>query len=238
MIDSIVMDYGLNKITRPSTVSKIPECLVKNTNSGDNGYKDNLVSQTEDVFVDVDSKDLDEIDRLKTEFKEDITSSANEAIKSIKKIIMSFLKEEDRLLFELFDKFNNFIRKTEFIQTYKEFKDVDRCIRKNCTVLSEYLYTDDFLFYDLEKKNFILPISINNNKFIIKRIFEKDYLSPEQMKQCDNIQKIYSNYLVTLKELAKLNASKITDVKDEVNPFSKIVKDMSFEKTNTVNTLF
>lgn len=244
-IDYIVMDYGIDKIINPKTPVKLKKCLADALKGiktdGEKDYNDILNPNNPDLNLGNELVDVKtEVDKLKKDFDSEITEAANEAIKSIRKIIMSFLKEEDRILFTLLDKLTKFVKDTSFIKIYKEFKDADKCIRTNCPVLSPYLYTDEFLFYDEEKTDSILPTSLNHNKLILKAMFEKDYLTPNQIKQADIIQRTYESYLKTKKMLAELTADKVKNsgIPDDRNPFEKVVKDMSFEKTDVVNTLF
>jgi hypothetical protein len=144
----------------------------------------------------------------------------------------------DKALFSLLDKFQTFINETNFIDNYRDWKDILQCLEKNCEPLKDYLFDDDFLYYDDKHKNFIMPIDINNGKLRIYKFFE--IISKDERKQCDLIERRYYQYLADKKQILHKAAQKAkkNKVKDEKNPFLAAAATATGSVKDTFNTLF
>lgn len=243
-IGNVNLDLAINKITAPK-VNPLPKCLASTftgeaINAGANGMKDIL-----DPF----NNNLDSINSLTNAASSAINSAANALISNIDKGISevnkfmektmgNIIAPGDKLLFASLDKFQKFVDDSGFINTYREFNDALRCLKKNCKALENYLIDDSFLYYDDKKKRFIMPVDINSGRVRIAKFFED--LTPEEKRQAQLIELRYYNYLNDKKEILKKAAQKAKNnkVHDDKNPFLSAANAIGHEVKDTFNTLF
>ena len=234
----------IGKITVPK-VNPLPKCLASTftgeaINAGKNGMKDIL-----DPF----NNNLNSVNSLTNSATSIINSSVNaftsnvnngikEVNKFMEKTMGSIIAPGDKKLFSALDKFQKFVNDTGFINTYREFNDLLRCLEINCKPLNKYLIDDSFLYYDKRKKRFIMPIDINSGKIRIAKFFED--LNPEEKRQANIIEIRYYKYIRDKKEVLRNAAKKAKEknIEDDKNPFLKVVGSIETNVKDTFNNLF
>jgi len=236
------IDSGVSKINSPK-IAPIPECLSNSLNKFDNNISDeakntfqtlsdylsteNNVTYSSNGFMD---DALAQFDNLNNKIKE--------VKKYMEKIMGNLVSKGDKTLFQALDKFQSFVNDTNFVQDYRDFKDMLRCIKNNCPQLSEYLADDSFLFYDENKREFIMPIEMNSGKIKINKFFQS--LNQLENNRCYEIQKRYDKYLSDKRDIlvsVALNTDS-SSVSYLENPFAAVADEIGLDNKNVVNTLF
>jgi hypothetical protein len=171
--------------------------------------------------------------------KNNVNNGINEVNKMMKKTMGNIVSPGDQALFRLLDDFQTFINDTNYISTYNKWKDLYNCLEKNCVPLKPYLTDDSFLYYDEEKKKFIVPVDMNNGRIRIIKFFEE--LTPEQTRRLQKIETRYYKYLNDKKQVlaeAARTAKSTHGVKDDKNPYLAVASNLGTSLTDTVSTLF
>jgi len=243
-IGKLNLDLAIGKITAPK-VNPLPKCLANTftgeaVNSGKSGMKDILdpLNKSLDSVNSLTNSATSVINSSVNSFTSNINSGINEVNKFMQKTMGNIVAPGDKALFSALDKFQKFVNDTGFINTYREFNDLLRCLKQNCKPLDKYLIDDSFLYYDKRKRRFIMPIDINSGRIRIAKFFED--LSPEEKRQSGIIERRYYKYLSDKKEVLR-NASrkaKNNGLEDGKNPFLSVVNSMTSNVKDTFNTLF
>jgi len=243
-IGDINIDMGINRITAPK-IDPLPKCLsdtITNTLStaGANGMKDILdpFNSTIDEINSLTSAATPVLQGTANSFTNNINMGINEVNKFMKKTMNNIVSKGDKELFEMLDNFQKFIKDTYFVDNYREWKDIYKCLKNNCKPLEDYFYDDSFLYYDDEKKRFIIPIDINSGRIRLRKFFE--YLTRDQQRQCDVIERRYFKY-VSDKHGVLVKAAqeaKKKGIEDDKNPFKEVLNTETNKVTDTFNNLF
>jgi len=238
------MDLSISKITAPK-ISDIPICLA-DTLSGKLSTKGpGLMGDILDPFnsaVGSANKLTGSANKYINSALNSFTGSMNSMIKSannvIKKVLADRINPADLPLFEMIDSLSEYLVSTNYLNDYKDWRDITRCIESNCRPLKDSIMQDDFLWYDKNKTKFIMPIDMGNGSIRFFKFFED--LTPEQLKECNKLQNRYFQYLNVKRQIAAEAAAKVKKAKvpDDKNPFSSIVSSMSQSRDNIVNNLF
>lgn len=243
-IGDINIDMGINRITSPK-IDPLPKCLadtITNTVStaGQNGMKDILDPFNSAIgeINSLTSAATPTLQGMADTFTNSINMGINEVNKLMKKTMNNIVSKGDKELFEMLDNFQKFIKDTHFVDNYREWKDIYKCLKNNCKPLEDYLYDDGFLYYDDEKKRFIVPIDVNSGRIRLRKFFE--FLTKDQQRQCDVIERRYFKYVSdkhTVLAKAAQEAKK-KGIEDNKNPFTAVLESETNKVTDTFNNLF
>jgi hypothetical protein len=238
------MDLGISKISSPK-VGDIPLCLAdtltgKLSTSGP-GMMGDILSPLNSAIGganDLTSGANKYLNSALTSFTGSLNSMVKSANNIIKKALADRIDPTDLTLFEMVDSFLIYLDDTNYLNDYKDWKDLTKCIEKNCPPLKDSIMQDDFMWYDDDKKEFIMPIDMGNGRITFTKFFRE--LTPEQKKECNKIEKRYFEYIGVKKQMAQEAAAKVKKAKvaEDKNPFSSIVSSMSSSRDSIVNNLF
>jgi len=238
------IDMGIGRITSPK-VNDLPKCLSdtitnKVSTAGANGMKDILDPFNAGIesINSITSEATPMINSIAHTFVNSVDEGIAEVNKFLKKTLGNIVSKGDKPLFELLDEFQKFVNDTNFVDNYREWKDIYKCLDTNCKPLEKYLYDDEFLFYDEEKKNFIMPIDISTGRIRLRKFFE--YLTRDEEKQCAVIETRYFKYLADKKQILLTASKTVKDkgIKDDKNPFLHVAMAQKIDITDTFNNLF
>ena len=244
-LEGFNIDLGISKISSPK-IRDIPQCLSdtltgKLSTKGPDLMKDILdpfnaaIGMTNNLTSDAN----DYLNSALNSF----TGSLNTLVNSANKVLANSMKQvidpTDLALFEQIDALYKYLQNTEYIQDYKNWKDMTKCIQTNCKPIVDKILTDDFLWYDEDKHTeFIMPIDLNSGRITFIKFFRT--LTKEQSRQCYEIERRYYQYLRDKKAIAKAASEKLKSqkIEDNKNPFMSIVRSMITSRNDIVNTLF
>jgi len=239
------LDVAISKITAPK-VKPLPKCLADTLtggaiSSGSNGMKD-ILDPFNSAISEVNSMTSSALGPLTSKvnsFLGDVNNGINEVNKMMSSVSKAIIDAGDIALFGAVDDFQKFIENTNFVDNYREWKDIYRCLEKNCKPLRPFLVDESFLFYDEDNKAFIMPIDLNNGRINFLKFFED--LNREEKKQALIIGTRYYQYRASkeakLREAAK--TAKDAGVKDDKNPFAAAADNIiGIKTTDTFNNLF
>lgn len=208
-----------NKFGKDIDSSKIPDCLK---DSLYNNLKDflgslrNSLGTSDFNFPKIDTPEF--ISRLA-----DVLSSTKKSIERgmsfIKDIAKTIVDPIYRGVFDLIDKFSDFIRETNLINDLQRLRELRECIERNCPQLRSSLPDDSFMY------NSKLPIDMNTGKFRSSKIVKSSHNS--------EFDSTYNKYIDDKRRIADKAAESLGD--DGFNPFREISKNMEYNKI--VNTL-
>jgi hypothetical protein len=236
-IEDYNLDLLISRILNPKIVP-ISKCLANEIineydNIDERKFKEILDSNnTEETSFDMETE-------LKKILKEQKINTVTETNKIIKKISRNIVNPKYEKLFGLLDDFQKFIFDTNFVLIYDKWKDIYECLNKNCKSISPYLSDDSFLYFDREKRKFIIPIDINNGRVRVIKFFEN--LSPTEKYNIQKIEERYFKYLNDKKIIIKDAGRKIKEkynILDEDNPYFHIYENILPKVSNTVSTLY
>jgi hypothetical protein len=240
----INMDLLINKISNPK-INPLPKCLA-DTITGD-------IQKNSPGFGDI----LDPMNKSITEansltpvatgtlnsaaenLRNNVDSGVREVNKMMKKTMGNIIAPGDQTLFRLLDDFQTFIKDTNYIGTYNKWRDMYSCLERNCIPLKPFLIDDSFLYYDKEKKKFIVPIDINNGRVRVIKFFEE--VTPSQQRKLHRIEQRYFKYLNDKKHILSEAARKAKiehKVEDDKNPYLAVASNIETSLSKTVTTLF
>lgn len=238
------MDLSVGKITAPK-LGDLPECLAATITGEAITKGPGLMGDILDplnsaigTYNSMTSSANTALNKRLTSFTEDINAGIYEVEKYLAKLMAFLCAPEDKPLFELFEDFEAFIKETNFINVYKDWRDLDACLRKHCQPVTSMLMTDDFMWYDEDHKEFILPIQLNDGKMKVAKFFQN--LTPQQKKKAVDIEKRYGEYKNRKREAVRVGeeVARKNKVKEDQNPFAAVGSAMESSRNDLVNTLF
>ena len=243
-LEDFNMDLGISKISSPK-IGDIPQCLSdtltgKLSTHGPDLMKDilNPFNSAINGINSLTSEASGHINEALHSFTGSINTLVNSANKVLSNYIKSVVDPTDLVLFTKVDLLYKYLLDTNYINDYKNWKDITKCIKQNCKPIANEILSDDFLWYDEKHKEFIMPIDLNNGRIRFSKFFRT--LTKEQLRKCFEIEKRYYKYLNDKKRIARAAAEKIRQQKiaDDKNPFEIIVSSIISSRNNIVNTLF
>jgi len=244
-LEGFNIDLGLSKISSPK-IGDIPQCLSDTLTGKLSTNGPDLMKDILDPFnaaIGTVNSFTSEADNYLNSALNSFTGSLNTLINSANKVLADSMKQvidpTDLVLFEQVDTLYKYLQDTEYIQDYKNWKDMTKCIQTNCKPIADKILTDDFLWYDEDKHTeFIMPIDLNSGRITFIKFFRT--LTKEQSRQCYEIEKRYYQYLRDKKAIARKASEKLRlqKIADSKNPFEAIVSSMTSSRDNIVNTLF
>jgi len=176
------------------------------------------------------------ISTLMNKFKSGSNHSVKVAEESINNIMELISGQEDMEVFIKLEQLEQYIRNTKFLGVYKNWKDMTECINENCSLISDSLEDDAFLYFDTKKKKFILPIDINNGTVRIKKFFENETITPIIRKKLNKLEERYNNYKQDKLNKLKMGEHKLKMAGAVSNPFTSIINNS--KPSETINNLF
>jgi len=240
---NINIDLNITKIASPK-VKSLPNCLASVVTGDDISSTDKMSD-----ILDPSNKNLSNLNTLTDKATQQIndelenyTSNTDlmldDANLLIEKAMNNLVDYNYIDLFRKLDNLFDFLYKTKYIQKYKNIKDLTICIKENCKMVSDDMMKDDFLWYDSNKTQFIMPIDINNSKIRINKFF--DSLTREQEQICNNIEKRYYYYIDNKKEIINKASKILSDkgISEKNNPFIVISSSITLDRSDIVNNLF
>jgi len=238
------MDLSISKIGSPK-IGDLPQCLSDTLTGNLSTKGPGLMNDILDPF----NTAIGEVNSLTSvasgylnDALNSFTSSTNnmihEANHMLSSMMTSTIDPTDKALFVQLDKLYEYLQSTDYITDYKDWRDITKCIKANCKPIAETIMDDDFMWYDKDKKEFIMPIDTGDGRIRIQKFFRN--LTKEQSRKCSEIEKRYYKYLRDKKTMAKMAAEKlrVQGIKESKNPFSSIVSSLSSSRNNIVNNLF
>lgn len=238
------MDLSLSKLSKPK-IGDLPQCLsdtlTGNLSTKGPGLMNDILDPFNSSISGVNgltSAAQGPLNDALNSFSGSMNSMIGEANKMLSSMIGSTLDPSDKILFEKLDSLYEYLQNTDYISDYKDWKDITKCIQANCKPIAKTIMDDDFLWYNENKTEFIMPIDMGNGRIRIRKFFRT--LTKEQSRKCMEIEKRYYKYLQDKKKMAREASEKlrIQGIKDSKNPFSSIVSAMSSSRNNIVNNLF
>ena len=238
------MDLGLSRLSSPK-IADLPQSLADiltgNLSTKGPGLMGDILDPFDTAIGSINSLTSaaqEPLNNALNSFTGSIDSMTSEANSMLNKMMSSTLDPIDKALFEKLDGLYEYLKNTEYIQDYKDWKDITKCIQTNCKPIAGTIMDDDFLWYDDDKTEFIMPIDMGNGRVRIRKFFQK--LTSEQSRKCTEIERRYYKYLSDKILLAKQAEEKLRkqNISDSKNPFISIVSNMVPSQNNVVNNLF
>ena len=211
------IDLAIARISNPKIpkIGVLPQEDSKNNIEGLEGIKG---------LEDLDKKSV--LKALEI-YKEDIEAQIKEVHNILRSTMVSRVIPELLELFEGLDTLSKYLIDTNYIKDYKDWKKLTKYIQKNCTVLKNTILTDDFMWYDDTREEFIMPIDINSSKIRIHKFFR--HLTKAQIREANKIEKKYYKYIRDKIEIAKAGSEqlRLKNVQESKNPFAIVAKILS-----------
>jgi hypothetical protein len=238
------MDLSVGKITQPK-VADLPGCLASTITgyvlTKGSGLLGDILSPLNSgisALNSLTSSATSVLNDRANSLINDVNRGIFEVEKYLEELMASLCAPGDKPLFEMLENFETYIKETNITNVYKDWRDLDRCLRQHCKPLKDTLMVDDFLWYDDKNTQFILPIDLNNGTLRIKKFFQD--LSPQQLKKANDIEVRYREYKSRKREAVRLGAevARKNGTADSNNPFAAVGSAMESSRENLVNTLF
>jgi len=238
------MDLSLSKMTDPK-IGDLPQCLSdtitgKLSTAGPGLMKDilNPFNKAIGGINSLTSAATPMLNSALNSFAHDTNALIGMANDILKNALTSQIDPTDKVLFEQLDSLYEYLENTGYIQLYKNWKDMTKCIQTNCKPIADEILTDDFMWYDEKHTEFIMPIDLNNGTIHIVKFFQN--LTNAQKSECNKIEQRYRKYQQDKIKIARAAAEKlrIQKVKEDRNPFASIVSKMTSSRNDIVNGLF
>jgi hypothetical protein len=244
-LENFNIDLGLSKISSPK-LGDVPQCLsdtlTNKLSTIDLGLMKDILDPFNEAIGKANNFTSEANDYLNSSLNA-FTGSLSILVNSANKVLSDAMRQVinpiDLILFEQIDILYKYLQDTDYIQDYKNWKDMTKCIQTNCKPIAYKILTDNFLWYDEDKHTeFIMPIDLNSGRITFIKFFRT--LTKEQSKQCYKIEKRYYQYLRDKKAIAREASKKLRmqKIDEDKNPFSAIVSSMTSTRNNIVNTLF
>lgn len=223
-------DKIIKNLTKPE-VKELPECLVDVIINVEKTEK-----FTEDSEPKKTSKEAQTVlEALMKSFMENENKQLKEVEKYMSKINGLIADKADIELFDLIDKiieYNSLIKSNKMVM---DFYDSSTCIIDNCPQLAKDIFKDDFLWYDIEKTKFKLPIDIGSGTIKLFKMYID--ICPEKKARAEIIETRYYAYVERKEKVLKEASDTIKKISpDIVNPFEDYLSKININ--NKVNILF
>ena len=228
------MDLAIAKISNPK-IRTVPHCLTKILSGEPVSNKTNKTNKVNALISNVSSGSgvFDINDFLNSALNSFISDTkvteaqVKEANNILNSSIALNLDPTDKILFNKLDKLSKYLIDTNYINDYKAWKKMTKCIQENCPILKDTILTDDFMWSDESRRNFIMPIDINNSKIRIHKFFRE--LTRAQIQKANEIEKRYYKYIRDKIEIAKSAADRLRsqNIEESKNPFVIVAESLS-----------
>ncbi|MEA3485931.1 MAG: hypothetical protein U9R03_04415 [Candidatus Aerophobetes bacterium] len=225
------MDLSLSKISTPK-IGDLPQCLsdilTGNLSTEGQGLTGDILDNTNSTISGLTSVIQGPVNYTLNSFTGDMNPIVSEANLMLNKMVGSILDPKDKIFFEKLDDLYKYLKNTDYIEDYKNWKNMTKCIQTNCKPIVETIMDDDFMWYDDKKKEFIMPIDLVDSRIRIRKFFQS--LTQEESRKCVEIEKRYYKYLRDKEQLARQASEKLRlqNIKDDKNPFMIIISSMKF----------